>query len=106
MEDNLPEGFSVFAFPESHRRLLRTSNGLERVNMTAPANKLFPFGGDYMSVETIYGHSQIARQGVAQALAELVEEGWLAQEETPELIERLLSGNAHEIFGEGKQANG
>ena len=32
MEDNLPEGFSVFAFPESHRRLLRKSNGLERVN--------------------------------------------------------------------------
>lgn len=32
MEDNLPEGFSIFAFPESHRRLLRTTNGLERVN--------------------------------------------------------------------------
>jgi putative transposase len=32
MEDNLPDGFSVFAFPESHRRLLRTTNGLERVN--------------------------------------------------------------------------
>lgn len=32
MEENLPEGFSIFAFPESHRRLLRTTNGLERVN--------------------------------------------------------------------------
>ncbi len=32
MEDNLPEGFSIFAFPESHRRLLRTTNGLDRVN--------------------------------------------------------------------------
>ena len=32
MEDNLPEGFSIFAFPEGHRRLLRTTNGLERVN--------------------------------------------------------------------------
>lgn len=32
MEENLPEGFAVFAFPESHRRLLRTTNGLERIN--------------------------------------------------------------------------
>jgi putative transposase len=32
MEDNLPEGLTVFSFPEAHRRLLRTTNGLERVN--------------------------------------------------------------------------
>jgi transposase-like protein len=32
VEENLPEGFIVFAFPEAHRRLIRTTNGLERVN--------------------------------------------------------------------------
>ena len=32
METNLPEGLSVLALPESHRRLLRTTNSLERVN--------------------------------------------------------------------------
>lgn len=32
MEQNLAQGFSVFALPESHRRRLRTSNGLERLN--------------------------------------------------------------------------
>jgi len=32
MEENLPEGLMVFAFPEAHRRLIRTTNGLERVN--------------------------------------------------------------------------
>jgi transposase-like protein len=32
MEENLPEGLMVFAFPEAHRRLLRTTNGLERLN--------------------------------------------------------------------------
>lgn len=31
-EANLPEGLTVLAFPEAHRRLLRTTNGLERVN--------------------------------------------------------------------------
>jgi transposase-like protein len=32
LEVNIPEGVTVFAFPEAHRRLLRTTNGLERVN--------------------------------------------------------------------------
>lgn len=32
LEENIPEGLTVFAFPEAHRRLLRTTNGLERLN--------------------------------------------------------------------------
>jgi len=32
MEKNVPEGLTVFAFPTSHQRKLRTTNGLERLN--------------------------------------------------------------------------
>lgn len=32
MEENIPEGFAVFALPESHRKRLRTSNVAERLN--------------------------------------------------------------------------
>jgi transposase-like protein len=32
IEKNVPEGLSVFAFPASHQRKLRTTNGLERLN--------------------------------------------------------------------------
>jgi transposase-like protein len=32
LEGNLPDGLTVFALPEAHRRLLRTTNGLERLN--------------------------------------------------------------------------
>ena len=32
LEENLPEGFTAFAFLEAHRRLIRTTNGLERLN--------------------------------------------------------------------------
>ena len=32
MEENLSEGFTVFAFPTQQQRLLRTTNGLERLN--------------------------------------------------------------------------
>ena len=31
-EENLPEGFAAFAFPEGHRKRLRTSNACENVN--------------------------------------------------------------------------
>mgnify|MGYP001767441385 CR=1 FL=1 len=33
LEDNLSEGFTVFDFPLEHRRTIRTTNSLERVNM-------------------------------------------------------------------------
>jgi len=32
MEKNIPEGFTVFAFPAEHQRRLRTTNSLERLN--------------------------------------------------------------------------
>lgn len=64
----------------------------------APASKLLTFGGDYGPVEMVPGHARIARQGLAQALSELTGEGWLAEAELPALVERLMRGNAHEIF--------
>jgi hypothetical protein len=64
----------------------------------APACKLLTFGGDYGPVEMVPGHASIARQGLAQALGELTEEGWLAEGELPDLVDRLMRGNAGEIF--------
>src|SRR6266511_2304870 len=32
LEANIPEGLTIFAFPSNHQRLLRTTNGLERLN--------------------------------------------------------------------------
>jgi putative transposase len=32
MEENISEGLTIFSFPEKHRRRLRTTNGLERLN--------------------------------------------------------------------------
>ncbi len=32
MEENLPQGFTVFTLPAAHQRRMRTSNALERVN--------------------------------------------------------------------------
>jgi putative transposase len=32
MERNIPEGLTIFSFPTAHRRLIRTTNSLERLN--------------------------------------------------------------------------
>jgi predicted TIM-barrel fold metal-dependent hydrolase len=66
--------------------------------MAAPSSKLLSFGGDHIMVENVVGHSMIARQGIAQALSDLVESGWIAFGDVPALVERLMHGNAREIF--------
>ncbi len=78
---------------------------LKEFLMAVPANKVFTFGGDYMPVEMVPGHAAIARQGIAQALSELVDDGWLVDGEVPALADRLMRGNAHEVFDQaGKLA--
>lgn len=66
--------------------------------MAAPANKLLTFGGDYIPVEPVYGHSRLARMGLTRALSSLIADGWLREEEAPELVERLMRGNARELL--------
>lgn len=71
---------------------------LEEFLVAAPASKLLTFGGDYMPVELVAGHARVARMGVARALANLEQQGWLHQRETPALLARLMHGNAEELF--------
>jgi predicted TIM-barrel fold metal-dependent hydrolase len=66
--------------------------------VTAPANKLLTFGGDYIPVEPVVGHAAMARQGIALALRRLVTEDRLSAKEAAELVEPLMRGNARRIF--------
>ncbi|MGY3353558.1 putative TIM-barrel fold metal-dependent hydrolase [Bradyrhizobium sp. GM0.4] len=74
---------------------------LKEFLMAVPSNKIFTFGGDYVAVEPIYGHAFVARHGTAQALSQLVAEGWIALEDTRDLIDRIMRGNARQYFGKG-----
>ena len=65
---------------------------------TAPANKVLTFGGDYIPVEPVLGHAAIARQGIALALTELVEEGWVSVADALELADLIMHQNARRIF--------
>ena len=71
---------------------------LKKYLVTAPANKILTFGGDYIPVEPALGHSILARRGIALALSELVEEGWLSLDDALELTDPIMHGNARRIF--------
>lgn len=71
---------------------------LKKHLVTAPANKLLPFGGDYIPVEPVLGHAIIARRGIALALSELVNEGWISLKEALDLVPLILHGNARRLF--------
>src|SRR5205823_1131849 len=65
---------------------------------TAPVNKLLGFGGDYIPIEPVVGHARTARQGLALALTELVEDGWMNELEATAAAERILRGNGLDLF--------
>jgi predicted TIM-barrel fold metal-dependent hydrolase len=71
---------------------------LKKYLVTCPANKILTFGGDYIPVEPVLGHATIARKGIALALSELVEEGWLTQSDAMELIDPIMHNNARQVF--------
>ncbi|MDP3644221.1 MAG: amidohydrolase family protein [Bacteroidota bacterium] len=71
---------------------------LKKFIVTVPSNKILTFGGDYTPVEPVLGHSIIARNGIALALSELVEENHISLMEALALVDPLLNGNAREIF--------
>jgi uncharacterized protein len=77
---------------------LAAKDFLKKYLVTAPANKILTFGGDYFFVEQVLGHAVIARQGIAQALSELVEEGWLTLADAIELVDPIMHGNARRLF--------
>jgi predicted TIM-barrel fold metal-dependent hydrolase len=76
---------------------------LKKYLVTAPANKILTFGGDYIPVEPVLGHAVIARRGIALALSELVEEGWLSLGNALDVIEPIMNQNARRIFRLGEK---
>ena len=71
---------------------------LKKFLVTAPANKILTFGGDYVPVEPVLGHAVIARRGIAMALSELVDEGWIDIDEALRLTDTIMHENARKIF--------
>jgi len=72
---------------------------LKRAVMTVPHTKVFGFGGDYFAVpEFSVAHLQIAREVIASALADLVECGWLEEEEATRVAADWLYNNPNRFY--------
>ncbi len=71
---------------------------LKRALMTVPHSKISGFGGDTLCPESQVGYLILAKDNIALALVELVEEGWIGLEEAKVIGEAWLFDNPNRIF--------
>jgi predicted TIM-barrel fold metal-dependent hydrolase len=67
-----------------------------------PFTKISAFGGDYLFVDGVYGHLQVARENVARVLAEKVQEGTFGRKQALVVAQALFHDNPARIFGPGR----
>jgi predicted TIM-barrel fold metal-dependent hydrolase len=75
-----------------------TADFVCRFLTTAPSTKLLCFGGDYMTVESIVGHAELARRGLQAALERLVQADWFSADQALAAAPELMRGNAYRVF--------
>lgn len=64
-----------------------------------PYNKILGFGGDYgKPVEKVYGHLQLALEGIAQVLAGRVEQGWMTEDQARQVAHAWLWDNPVNLY--------
>jgi predicted TIM-barrel fold metal-dependent hydrolase len=79
--------------PSGSRRIL--SEWLDLV----PANKILGFGGDYVLVEGVPGHIEIARDNITRVLSRKVAEGYFSEGDAVRIARMILRDNAARLFG-------
>lgn len=78
--------------PEASRRAL--VEWLDAV----PANKISAFGGDYCFIDGVYGHQLLARQNVAAALAQKVDDGSISLARAKEIAQWVFVDNPVQLL--------
>ncbi|MCX7671575.1 MAG: amidohydrolase family protein [Anaerolineae bacterium] len=72
---------------------------LRRAVVAIPHSKVHAFGGDYVDApEFSVAHLTVARAVIASALADLVERGWLEEEQAVRIAADWLFNNPNEFF--------
>ncbi|MGD2157546.1 MAG: amidohydrolase family protein [Anaerolineales bacterium] len=75
-----------------------TKKALQTFIGTVPINKIFGFGGDVWMADLVYGYARLARWGVAWALAEMIDQGYLSEAGAVSVTRKILYDNAREFF--------
>lgn len=65
-----------------------------------PKNKIFAFGGDYLSggLENIYGHLVMARENIADVFARRIADGWIDFDEAMAMIKGYFCDNPARLY--------
>ncbi len=64
-----------------------------------PVNKVTAFGADYsFNVECVYGHLQMAKEGLAEAFAQRIARGWMDIEEAQRVLKMWLFDNPTKLY--------
>ncbi len=71
---------------------------MKRAVMTVPHSKILAFGGDTSQIEWAVGYLELARDNVARALSDLVDENWLDLAEAKQVAVDWFYNNANEFF--------
>ena len=74
-------------------------NGLKEWLGMVPYNKIVAFGDDLQYVENVYGHLKIARQNVAFALAEAIQEGLIPESAALDVARAIFYENPVRLYG-------
>jgi hypothetical protein len=73
-------------------------NTLDLLIDMIPSNKIFGFGGDFLTVEGTYGALKITRKAILEVLYKRVENKWLSFEEAFEFAEKVLYKNPKSFY--------
>jgi len=76
-------------------------NTLDEWLDSVPVGKIIAFGGDYCLIDGVYAHQYMARQNVAKALAQKVQQGVFDMEQAKWIASRLFYENPKALY-EGK----
>ena len=63
-----------------------------------PATKLLCFGADYLTVENVVGHAELAPRVLQRALEGLVTDGSLTHDDALAVVPLLMHDNAERIL--------
>lgn len=78
---------------------VQTQRFVEAFLVSCPSTKLFAFGGDYRTVDPVYGHLWITQAIVGRALTRLVEEGHFTLKEACDAGQAAFRDNVERVFG-------
>ena len=63
-----------------------------------PVNKIFGFGGDYLIVEKVYGHLEMAKENLCRAIAQKAEGTHMPAKRAALWLQKLLHDNPQAVY--------